>query len=650
MSEAVTIQVTENTETITQTITENGETITLTVNEAARGPAGSAASSDVAAAIHAATAVTVPEDADECSLVLSPSWGLRKITWANIKAWVKAFLGTAAQQDVGYFATAAQGTDERVPTAVGIAAKVHAASSINPPLSFVVSGITSPVEANGTYVWLDESNGRPRYFKGLRYNFTHQEDGSPSPYNIWALNYTPIVGDPSILFKDTGGQYTCNPWDATAWTEVTGTGTLATSFVGETGEFPVLESSGWTLKKVVWTKLKTWIQTFCQSYAAALNSPQAAATPSIRALGTGATDAMPGDNTTFANGVSAGGMTLTEVLGTELIQDGGFADPTTYWTGATGWTFPTGLARHDAAGTGTLVPKAGSPLLAAATVGTVYKIQYTASVWTVAGMTVSFGGTIGQTSTFPNANGVYTCYVKATTVANLVLTPLTGGRFSIDNLSVKAVLSGGATGGGLIQHPSGESHLYADAAAKDAARTAMGAYGAGDAPAFAGLETSGFIGAPSTSCGMKIKPDDGNVSFFRANTCLTAINYYGFLAGNGTSFGWSSGGPANANPDTSMWRKSAGLVSVGTGTTPGAIDGSMQFLNLTLGGTLGVTGAATVTGLLTANGNIAGQEVTAPAAPAANKYIIFAEDNGAGKTRLMVQFATGAAQQIAIEP
>lgn len=43
-------------------------------------------------------------------------------------------------------------------------------------------------------------------------------------------------------------------------------------------------------------------------------------------------------------------------------------------------------------------------------------------------------------------------------------------------------------------------------------------------------------------------------------------------------------------------------------------------------------------------------EMTAPSAGAANTARIFCEDNGAGKTRLMVQFATGAAQQIAIEP
>lgn len=43
-------------------------------------------------------------------------------------------------------------------------------------------------------------------------------------------------------------------------------------------------------------------------------------------------------------------------------------------------------------------------------------------------------------------------------------------------------------------------------------------------------------------------------------------------------------------------------------------------------------------------------EMTAPAAPGANKARWFSQDNGAGKTQLMVIFPTGAAQQIAIEP
>ena len=43
-------------------------------------------------------------------------------------------------------------------------------------------------------------------------------------------------------------------------------------------------------------------------------------------------------------------------------------------------------------------------------------------------------------------------------------------------------------------------------------------------------------------------------------------------------------------------------------------------------------------------------EVASPPTAQANHAIIFAQDNGAGKTQLMVQFPTGAAVQIAIEP
>lgn len=45
-----------------------------------------------------------------------------------------------------------------------------------------------------------------------------------------------------------------------------------------------------------------------------------------------------------------------------------------------------------------------------------------------------------------------------------------------------------------------------------------------------------------------------------------------------------------------------------------------------------------------------GLEGTAPASAPANSFRLFAQDNGGGKTQLMVIFATGAAQQVAIEP
>lgn len=43
------------------------------------------------------------------------------------------------------------------------------------------------------------------------------------------------------------------------------------------------------------------------------------------------------------------------------------------------------------------------------------------------------------------------------------------------------------------------------------------------------------------------------------------------------------------------------------------------------------------------------KEVTVAPTPVADAAILFAQDNGAGKTQLMVQFPTGAAIQLSIE-
>lgn len=39
-----------------------------------------------------------------------------------------------------------------------------------------------------------------------------------------------------------------------------------------------------------------------------------------------------------------------------------------------------------------------------------------------------------------------------------------------------------------------------------------------------------------------------------------------------------------------------------------------------------------------------------PPAPAANQVVIYAKDNGSGKTGLYARFATGAVQLVALEP
>ena len=56
------------------------------------------------------------------------------------------------------------------------------------------------------------------------------------------------------------------------------------------------------------------------------------------------------------------------------------------------------------------------------------------------------------------------------------------------------------------------------------------------------------------------------------------------------------------------------------------------------------------TGDVTFGGRATFSEKTAPSAPAADNVIVYAVDNGAGKTQLMALFSSGAAQQIAIQP
>ena len=90
---------------------------------------------------------------------------------------------------------------------------------------------------------------------------------------------------------------------------------------------------------------------------------------------------------------------------------------------------------------------------------------------------------------------------------------------------------------------------------------------------------------------------------------------------NATTMGFSPNANAGAGGvDTTLARDGVSILHVG-GATP-----------LTTGAAIALT------------------ERTAPAAPAANGVRIYAEDNGAGKTRLMALFQSGAAVQIAIEP
>jgi hypothetical protein len=55
-------------------------------------------------------------------------------------------------------------------------------------------------------------------------------------------------------------------------------------------------------------------------------------------------------------------------------------------------------------------------------------------------------------------------------------------------------------------------------------------------------------------------------------------------------------------------------------------------------------------GLVGVGKGITFAEQADPPAPSADKAILFARDDGAGKTQLCVRFATGAVQVLATEP
>ena len=102
--------------------------------------------------------------------------------------------------------------------------------------------------------------------------------------------------------------------------------------------------------------------------------------------------------------------------------------------------------------------------------------------------------------------------------------------------------------------------------------------------------------------------------------------------GSGANFDVGNAGPIIANVPLSFHASNA---------TGGTFDTSIKRAAaavLAIEGSAGTGGALDFT------------EMTAPAAGATNHARLYAEDNGSGKTRLMVIFPTGAAVQLAIEP
>lgn len=162
---------------------------------------------------------------------------------------------------------------------------------------------------------------------------------------------------------------------------------------------------------------------------------------------------------------------------------------------------------------------------------------------------------------------------------------------------------------------------------------AQGSIG-GFLPLSGGTLTGAIIAPDGTAALPPFAIGQANQGFYRrtADNVSLSINGVGRYEWSATQvklvaanlIGWTASS-INATFDTALSRVSAGIVAVGTGAA-GNASGELRAAILS------------------------GQEIAAPAAPAADGFRIFAQDNGAGKTQLMVIFATGAAQQIAIQP
>jgi len=150
------------------------------------------------------------------------------------------------------------------------------------------------------------------------------------------------------------------------------------------------------------------------------------------------------------------------------------------------------------------------------------------------------------------------------------------------------------------------------------------------------------------------------------NTTGTRVNSTAYI-------GWTDGAAYNGTADVRMFRDAAAVLNLRNSTTAQTlrVSGTYTDINnrvnaalsatsttVTLAAETAGTGADDVPVRITPAGvsqveignGVQFTEMTAPSAQEASKVISLAQDNGAGKTQLMARFATGAAQQVAIEP
>jgi hypothetical protein len=190
-----------------------------------------------------------------------------------------------------------------------------------------------------------------------------------------------------------------------------------------------------------------------------------------------------------------------------------------------------------------------------------------------------------------------------------------GGGAGLTGISLTTGVTGELPPANLAGGATGKSVLAAGTNAT--AWTALGGTGTAASPTFTGMTMPTNTGVVDFGLQRRLSTNFGVFEIDSGNT-----NDFRDFRGRRMLFGLSG---------VAIGDGSSGVAQINNGTS-----GTFRDLKLR-----NMESTGTLTGT---------EQGSTPAAPSANGYVIYAEDNGSGKTRLMVRFATGAAQQIAIEP
>lgn len=143
----------------------------------------------------------------------------------------------------------------------------------------------------------------------------------------------------------------------------------------------------------------------------------------------------------------------------------------------------------------------------------------------------------------------------------------------------------------------------------------------------------------AAGCGSMVRADTGaGVGFFYAKADDAGKGAFFAHYGSGNSDTFCGG----SNTSSSWIKAIGGHLSIGTDTA--AKNLYMGAANQEILTLMAATQSAKFTKFFEMT------EMTAPSAPPANGCIVYAVDNGSGKTQLMALFSSGAAQQLALQP